>query len=346
MAQYKIAVLTSGGDAPGMNAAIYGLTAQAISANCQVYIVKNGYEGLIDNLIEPINYHQVKQHVHTSGSFIGSSRSSRFQNDQQLRQQAVNNLKQHGIEALVVIGGNGSYQGAETIANLGFPVITIPGTVDNDVNSSLVTIGFDSSAQEILNCLKNLRQTGESHQAIFLIEAMGRDCVDLSVFAGITGLVDAIVTNENIFSLDDFLAVINQTQLNQQRSVLFLITEKIYGPKFKLQLDDLSTLAQKIEAQTNRTTRVMVLGHLQRGAVPTFNEIKLAIGFGRKAVDLIVNNQFNLAIGSNGWEYYTTELKTANQMTTVKRHELIAWNNSLTTIKNDCCHCHFSNQKK
>ncbi|MDQ0514033.1 6-phosphofructokinase 1 [Mycoplasmoides fastidiosum] len=328
----RVAVLTSGGDSPGMNATIYGFVASAINAGLEPYIVVDGYDGLIDNHIFPISYNKARQHAHDAGTFIGSARSMRYKNDPTMRQLAKKNLEKNKISGLLVIGGDGSYQGAQLLHELKFPVLAAPGTVDNDVGSSIVTVGFNSAAQVIFDCLKTIKKTAISHRSVFLIEAMGRHCVDLSVIAGIAGIADAIITAENPFNTQDFIEYVKKAEARGQRGVIFLVTEKVYGKEYSDQLDDLNVIAKAIEKATDRTTRYQVIGYLQRGATPTATDVLLGIGFGNQAIQLFLENKVGYALGSNGWDYYETELAIANQLKPADRTKMMEWNNKLINI--------------
>lgn len=227
----RFAILTSGGDAPGMNAAIYGFALEAKMRNHDAFVVYEGLQGLIDGQIFPLDLTLAKSQVKLAGSFIGATRSPAFQNDPSKRELAYQNLIKHQIDGLVVAGGDGSYQAAQCLMQLGFPLTTIPCTIDNDVSSSIYTVGFFSAMQEIVDAIDKIRATSATNNQITIIEVMGRNCSDLAVYGGLAGVVDAVVTRENVFSLADFSSVVDGAKIRNQKEVIILVSELVYGAK-------------------------------------------------------------------------------------------------------------------
>lgn len=328
----RLAILTSGGDAPGMNAAVYGFGVEAKMRGYEAFVVYEGLQGLIDDQIFPLDLTTAKSKAKSAGSFIGSTRSLSFKNDINKRKLALDNLRKHEIDCLFVGGGDGSYKGAECLMELGFPVITIPCTIDNDVSSSIYTIGFFSAMQEIVNAIETVRATSSTNNQVILIEVMGRNCCDLAVYAGLAGKVDAVVTYENIFSMADFVNAVDAAKIRNQKEVIFLVSELIYGPRGNKNLPSLEEVAEYIEKNTGYRSRAMSLSYLQRGAKPTAFEIHQAIGFGSVAVKLFSEGRYNIAVGFNGYAYYVTDLEKANSMTRVSRKVNIDWINSINKI--------------
>lgn len=326
------AVLTSGGDAPGMNAAIYGFVSEALFHGHKVLGIKEGYQGLIENQFLSLDLLQTTQFVHQAGSFLGSARSLEFQNFPEKRQKCLENLQKNNVSGLFVIGGNGSYLGAERLANLGLQVACAPGTIDNDVSSSAYTIGFFSAMQAIFDGIKSVRATAATHQQIVLIEVMGRHCPDLALFGGLAGVVDAIVTNDNPFSLNDFLSVVQAAKTKGKREVIILVTENIYGSK-EFNFPSLNEVAVWLEKNSSYKARSMSLSYLQRGAVPTAWEVYQSYQFGRNAFLQFLKSKDSFAIGFDGINWSYVPLKIANQMPRIERKDDLEKYNSLIFTK-------------
>ena len=191
----SIAILTSGGDAPGMNAAIRAVTRSALDQGMAVFGVRQGFQGLIEDQIRPLNARDVGGIIHLGGTFLGSARSKEFR-EESGRSKALRNLSSHGIEGLVVIGGNGSQTGSFMLSKLGFPVVGVASTIDNDLYGTNVTIGSDTAVNVTLEAIDHLRTTGSSHNRAFLVETMGRDCGYLAMMAGLAGGAEVISTPE------------------------------------------------------------------------------------------------------------------------------------------------------
>lgn len=175
----KIGVLTSGGDAPGMNAAVRGVVRTALTKGLEVYGVYDGYLGLYEDRIEKLDRSSVSDVINKGGTFLGSARFPEFK-EEEVRKQAIENLKKHGIEALVVIGGDGSYMGAKKLTEMGYPCIGLPGTIDNDIAGTDYTIGYLTALNTVIDAIDRLRDTSSSHQRISIVEIMGRHCGDLT----------------------------------------------------------------------------------------------------------------------------------------------------------------------
>ncbi len=201
----KIGVLTSGGDAPGMNAAIRGVVRSALSEGLEVYGIYDGFLGLHQNRIERLNRTSVSDVINRGGTFLGSARFPEFA-DEKVREQAIQNLKMHGIDALVVIGGDGSFMGAKKLTEMGYPCIGLPGTIDNDVAGTDYTIGYMTAMNTVIDAIDRLRDTSSSHQRISIVEVMGRHCGDLTLMASIAGGCEYIITPEVGLDKDKLLS--------------------------------------------------------------------------------------------------------------------------------------------
>lgn len=273
----RIGVLTSGGDAPGMNAAIRAVVRTALYYDLQVFGVMGGYLGLYQNEIRPLLRQDVSDRINRGGTFLGSARFAEFK-QLKVRQHAIRNLQAHGIDALVVIGGDGTYMGAKSLTEMGYPCIGLPGTIDNDVPGTDYSIGYNTALNCVLDAIDRLRDTSSSHDRISLVEIMGRDCGDLTLAAAVAGGAEYVIVPEIAFDEEILLQNVVAGQLNGKKHAIICITERI---------TDVTQLAKRIEQQTGRETRATVLGHIQRGGAPTAFDRVLASQMGSYAVQLL-----------------------------------------------------------
>lgn len=302
----NVAILTSGGDAPGMNKVIYTCCNNLIKKNIKPFIILDGYLGLFQNKIKKANMIILENSANHSGSIIYSSRFDEHRNKDIIK-KSVSNLKKNNIDVLIIIGGNGTFEGSKLLINSGIKVICIPATIDNDISNTEYSIGFDSALSSIVDTIDNLNNTATSHGKVFLIEAMGRDCSDLTLAAGLASRVDYIVTKHNKLSPDEYVSIIKKLS-KKRRSIIFLITEKIYeNDKF-----DLPFLKNYINLYTNKKAEFHIIGFIQRGAKPTAFERYNAARLGNFAVELILNNTFNVAIGVKGQKLIKNNILKTN----------------------------------
>lgn len=283
----KIGILTSGGDAPGMNAAIRGVVRTALSQGLEVFGVYDGYQGLYEDRIEKLDRSSVSDVINRGGTFLGSARFPEFK-EVEVRQQAIENLNKHGIEALVVIGGDGSYMGAKKLTEMGYPCIGLPGTIDNDIAGTDYTIGYLTALNTVIDAIDRLRDTSSSHQRISIVEIMGRHCGDLTLMASIAGGCEYIITPEKEWSKDDLIKSLQEGLDKGKKHAIIALTE--------LMMDG-NELAKDIEAATGRETRATVLGHIQRGGRPTAFDRVLASRMGNYAVHLLMEGQGGRCVG-------------------------------------------------
>lgn len=277
----KIGILTSGGDAPGMNAAIRSVVRSGISQGLEVYGIYNGYEGLVNNNIRQLGRGDVSDIIIQGGTVLGSARLEEFKL-LEVREKAVANLKLHGIEGLVVIGGDGTYRGAMALTEMGIQCIGIPGTIDNDIVSTDYSIGFDTALNTVIQNVDKLRDTSSSHHRCSIVEVMGNRCGDLAIFAGITTGAEVIITKETGFDESVILERLRHIEeIKQKRHALVIISEKI---------TDVDLFAKKVSQFTDFSGRATVLGHIQRGGSPTARDRILATQYGDKAVELLRND--------------------------------------------------------
>ncbi|WP_225639351.1 6-phosphofructokinase [Candidatus Profftia sp. (ex Adelges kitamiensis)] len=274
----KIGVLTSGGDAPGMNAAIRGVVRATLAKGLKVYGIEEGYLGLYQGRIKKLDRSSVSDIINRGGTFLGSARFPEFQDDN-IREQAVKNISKVGLDAMVVIGGDGSYMGAKRITEMGFPCIGLPGTIDNDVAGTDYTIGYFTALETIVEAIDRLRDTSSSHQRISIVEVMGRYCGDLTLAAAIAGGCEFIVLPEVPFKCEDLVNEIKAGIIKGKKHAIVAITEHIC---------DVNKLARIIEKETSRETRATVLGHIQRGGAPVAYDRILASRMGAYSIELLL----------------------------------------------------------
>lgn len=283
----RIGVLTSGGDAPGMNAAIRGVVRSALTHGLEVFGIRDGYLGLYENRMDKLDRYSVSDMINRGGTFLGSARFPKFRN-KKVRGKAIENMKAHGIEALVVIGGDGSYMGAQRLTEMGFPCIGLPGTIDNDVAGTDYTIGYFTALETVVEAIDRLRDTSSSHQRISIVEVMGRYCGDLTLAAAIAGGCEFIVLPEVEFKRKDLVAEIQAGIEKGKKHAIVAITEHIC---------DINKLAKYIERETKRETRTTVLGHIQRGGSPVAYDRILASRMGTYAIDLLLQGYGGRCVG-------------------------------------------------
>ncbi|UYA58425.1 6-phosphofructokinase [Pectobacterium colocasium] len=283
----RIGVLTSGGDAPGMNAAIRGVVRAALTEGLEVYGIYDGYQGLYEDRMEQLDRYSVSDVINRGGTFLGSARFPQFR-DEAVRQVCVENMKRRGLDALVVIGGDGSYMGAKRLTEMGFPCIGLPGTIDNDVAGTDYTIGYFTALETVLEAIDRLRDTSSSHQRISIVEVMGRHCGDLTLAAAIAGGCEFIVLPEVPFSPEDLVCEIKAGIEKGKKHAIVAITELVC---------DVDELAKYIEKETGRETRATVLGHIQRGGSPVAYDRILASRMGAYSIELLQQGYGGRCVG-------------------------------------------------
>lgn len=275
----KIGILTSGGDAPGMNAAIRSVTRVALANGIEVVGIRDGYRGLVNGMFEPLTKRDVSDMVDRGGTKLGSARLPEFKDDD-VQEKAVKQLKEHGIDAIVVIGGDGSYRGAMSLTKRGINCIGLPGTIDNDIPGTDFTIGFDTALQTCVENVDKLRDTSSSHHRCSVVEVMGNHCGDLAVWTAISCGAEIVITPETGYDELDILERLRYLDKAAKKNhAIVIISEKI---------TDCESLARKISLNTGFSGRATVLGHIQRGGSPTPRDRVLAARMGEKAVDLLM----------------------------------------------------------
>jgi 6-phosphofructokinase 1 len=316
----KIGVLTSGGDAPGMNSAIRAVTRYALANGIEVYGIYDGYAGLHNGKIEKLNRQSVSDLMNRGGTFLGSARFPSFK-EESVRKDAIKNLKKHGIEALVVIGGDGSYMGAKKLSEMGYPCIGIPGTIDNDIAGTDYTIGFMTCLNTIVDAVDRLRDTSSSHKRISIVEIMGRYCGDLTLWAAIAGGGEYVVLPEIGFDEAELVEKIHKGTESGKKHGIVMITEHV---------TDVTALAKRIEDQTGYETRATILGHIQRGGAPSAFDRVLSSRMGARAVELLMEGKSARCIGiQNGMMVDHDIIECLEEMKRPFRKDLYDLSNAL-----------------
>lgn len=283
----KIGVLTSGGDAPGMNAAVRAVVRAGEYFGHEVYGIKNGYGGLVDDDMVLLDHKSVSGMLSRGGTFLGTTRLPEF-HELATREKAVQNLKNRGIEALITIGGDGTYRGAMAISKLGIKTIGLPGTIDNDIAGTDYTIGFATAVETIVDAIDKLRDTSSSHRRVSIIEVMGRRCGDLAVHAGICGGAEFIITPENPVDKQTMIQAIKRYKEEGRRHAVVVVTENIF---------DVHELAKEISTLSGFSSRATVLGYIQRGGSPCPDDRILASRMGEYAIELLTDNIYGVCVG-------------------------------------------------
>ena len=309
----KIAILTSGGDAPGMNAAVRAAVRTGLSMGMEVFGIERGYEGLIDGEIRKMEWHSVGDILQRGGTILRTARSERFR-EAKWQKHAVDMLQTFGIEGLIVVGGDGSFHGGLELDRLGVTVMGIPGTIDNDLGCTDYTIGFDTAVNTVLSMISNLRDTASAHERTTIVEVMGRHCGDIALHAGLAGGADVILVPE---METDINMVCRRVLRGQQSGKLHSIIMKAEGVDMSVQ-----QLAEIIEERTGREVRSVVPGYIQRGGTPTGRDRMLASVMASKAVKLLYDDERSKAIGIINNEITAVDLADALEMKKEFRKDL------------------------
>lgn len=287
----RIAVLTSGGDAPGMNAAVRAIVRKGIYEGFEVFGINYGFAGLVSGDIRKLTPKDVSDTIGRGGTFLYSARFPEFA-QREGQEKGIEQLKKFGIEGLVVIGGDGSYRGAVALTKLGFPTVGVPGTIDNDIPGTDYTIGFDTAINTVLEAIDRLRDTATSHVRTFIVEVMGRNAGDIALWTGIGSGAEQILIPEHDYSIEDVANEIKRGRESGKKHTIIVLAEGVMSG---------DELARKLwEHDEDFHTRVTVLGHVQRGGSPSARDRVLASQFGSKAVDLLKAGIGGVAVGIVG----------------------------------------------
>ncbi|WP_092038892.1 6-phosphofructokinase [Planifilum fulgidum] len=287
----RIAVLTSGGDAPGMNAAIRAVVRKGVYHGLEVMGVYRGYHGLIRGDLKPLSLGSVGDIIHRGGTMLYTARSEEFKTEEG-QEKAVKTLREHGVEGLVVIGGDGSFRGAMKLTERGIPTVGVPGTIDNDIPGTDFTIGFDTAINTVIQAIDKIRDTATSHERTYVVEVMGRDAGDIALWAGLADGAESILIPEAPYDLDEVVERLKRGNKRGKKHSIILVAEGVASGV---------EVGEEIRRRTGWETRVTVLGHIQRGGSPTAFDRVLASRMGAAAVDLILEGKSNqmVAIRNN-----------------------------------------------
>jgi len=283
----KIGILCSGGDSPGMNAAIRAVTRIALISGIEVVGIKDGYKGLLGQKFITYDRSSVSEILSQGGTKLGSARLPEFKNEE-TQLEAVRILNENKIDGLVVIGGDGSYRGAAALSKQGIACIALPGTIDNDIAGTDYTIGFDTALHTVVDCIDKLRDTSSSHHRCSVVEVMGNRCGDLAIYAGICCGAEVVVTPETGYNEEEILDKLHYLENSGKNHAIVIVSEKI---------TDVFALADKINKYTDFAGRATVLGHIQRGGSPTPFDRFLASRMGEKAIDLLIEGVSGHCVG-------------------------------------------------
>jgi 6-phosphofructokinase 1 len=287
----KIGVFTSGGDSPGMNAAVRAVVRTANSKNIEVFGIYEGYKGLIEGNIEPLSSKDVSNIIQRGGTILKSSRSKEFLTVEG-RKKAAENIKKYNLDGIVAVGGNGTFTGALTFSKeYGFPMIGIPGTIDNDLYGTDYTIGYDTALNTVIEAVDKIRDTASSHNRLFIVEVMGRDAGFIALRSGISVGADAVLIPETQTYIDQLIEKLERGTKKYKSSMIVIVAEG----------DDAGgayEVAKKVKEQCpNYDSRVTILGHIQRGGSPTAMDRVIASRMGNAAVEALINNKTNVMVG-------------------------------------------------
>ncbi len=313
MSQKSIAVLTSGGDAPGMNAAVRAVVRSGINMGLNVYGVYRGYNGLLNGDIKEMNLRSVSEIIGNGGTMLYTARSEEFKKPE-AQQRAAEFCRSKGIEGVVVIGGDGSFKGARALTNAGINCIGVPGTIDNDIACSEYTVGFDTAMNTALQMVDRIRDTAQSHDRCSLVEVMGRRCGDIALQTGIATGATAILVPEVEYNIErDVIARIVNTQKTGKKHFIIVVAEGVGRVR---------DLAKYIEQRLGIEARATILGHVQRGGSPTLRDRVVASQMGYRAVKLLKEGMGNRVVVMRDGKITDLDINEALEMERVFDMEL------------------------
>ncbi len=297
----KIGVLTSGGDAPGMNAAIRAVVRYSIYNNVNVLGIKDGFRGLVEGDSIEMNLSSVADIIHRGGTVLGSARSTAFRGGEGF-DKALKNIKYLGIDGIVAIGGDGTFRGANELGKAGVPVIGIPGTIDNDLPYTEYTLGFFTALTTVLESVEKIRDTSSSHSRTNVIQVMGRNCGDIALYAGLAGGAEIVIIPEVEYNIDEVCDKIMQGRARGKKHSIIILAEGA---------GDAKDISETIEGKTGISTRYSVLGYTQRGGTPSAFDRLVGSRMGAKAAELLIGSVKNRALGVRGSEIFDMDIDEA-----------------------------------
>ncbi len=309
----RIGLLTSGGDAPGMNAAIRSVVRSGIYFGMEMFGIERGYAGLMEDTVIPMEMRSVSNIVQFGGTKLRTARCMEMLTVEG-QKKAVKTLEKHGIEGLVVIGGDGSFRGAKVLSEqYGVPTIGIPGTIDNDLEYTDYTLGFDTAVNTCLDIINKLRDTMTSHERVSVVEVMGRHCGDIALYSGIASGAEIIVVPEVAFDMSEIVSRINRSRANGKHSNIVIIAEGVMSAE---------QFAKQLQGSTPYSVRPTCIGHVQRGGSPTMADRMLAAQFGNKAIRLLNEGVGNRVVGIRNNKIIDMDIIEAVSMKKTFNHAL------------------------
>ncbi|MBG9979831.1 6-phosphofructokinase [Facklamia sp. DSM 111018] len=318
----RLAVLTSGGDAPGMNAAIRAVVEEGLHHEIEVMGVQHGFKGLVEGEYIKLGVADVTHAIRRGGTILYSARYPEFK-EEAVQKQAIKKMEENGIEGLIVIGGDGSFAGALSLTKLGFPAVGIPGTIDNDIPGTEYTIGFDSAMTAATIAIDNITDTAASHNRTFVVEVMGRNAGDIAIWAGVGTGADAIIIPEEEFFMGDIVRRVRASRQHGKDYSIIVLAEGVMG------VEDF--IKEYKKEAPEQSVRGVNLSHIQRGGNPTGRDRVFATLMGAKAVDLILHGQSGIYVGIIGEELAVFDIvETLEKVKHKVRDDLYELNRSLT----------------
>ena len=294
----RIGILTSGGDAPGMNAAIRAVTKTAIHHGLEVFGIRYGFAGLVAGDFVPLTAEDVDHKISQGGTFLYSARFPEFAQEE-VQKKGAEQLREHGIDAVIVIGGDGSYHGALALTRLGINSIGLPGTIDNDIPYTDYTIGYDSACRTAMDAIDKIRDTASSHHRVFIVNVMGRECGDIAMRVGVASGADAIVIPERPYDVKEIAETIKQNFADGKDHGLVVLAEGVMSAE---------DFRKELLKYGDFDARANVLGHMQRGGSPTVEDRVNATKMGNYAVNLLLDGKGGLDVGMDGGKLHTHDI--------------------------------------
>ena len=308
----RIGLLTSGGDAPGMNAAIRAVVRSGLYFGMEVFGIERGYAGLIEDNLIKMEMRSVSNIVQCGGTRLRTARCLEMITPEG-QKKALRTLEKHKIDGLVVIGGDGSFRGAKVLSEYGVPTIGIPGTIDNDLEYTDYTLGFDTAVNTCLDVINKLRDTMTSHERVCVVEVMGRHCGDIALYSGIASGAEIIVVPEIEFNIEEIVGKIRRSRANGKHSNIVVIAEGVMSA---------DSFAKQLQSVTEYSVRPTCIGHVQRGGSPSMADRMLAAQFGNKAVRLLNDGIGNRVVGIRDNKIIDMDIIEAVSMKKTFNHEL------------------------
>ena len=310
----KVGILTSGGDAPGMNAAVRAVVRAGIKAGLTMYAIYDGYKGLVEGKIQEADRNFVSDIINRGGTILHTARLPEFK-EEFIQNMAIKKLEEYDIDSLIVVGGDGTFRGAAELSKKGINTIGIPATIDNDIACSEYTIGFDTCLNTIIDCVDKIRDTTTSHKRCTIIEVMGNKCGDLAIYSGIAEGVEMVVTREEPMTEDEMFSKLKSLKGGKKGHSLVIVSEKLF--------DNVYDLAKRVTKATGIDTRAEVLGHLQRGGSPSAKDRVIASRFGVAAIQALLDGKSSVVVAIQNDKIITVDIEEAVNMHRAKNEELL-----------------------